>query len=46
LADLVESMSGIDLMDVIRVGESAAKSTADATKTQTATCDSAEDTAA
>jgi UDP-N-acetylglucosamine--N-acetylmuramyl-(pentapeptide) pyrophosphoryl-undecaprenol N-acetylglucosamine transferase len=27
LADLVESMSGIDLMDVIRVGEPAAAAT-------------------
>ncbi len=36
LADLVESMSGIDLMDVIRVGEGAPKATASATQTQTA----------
>lgn len=50
LADLVESMSGIDLMDVIRVGEGASKAKASATKTQTATraanCESAEDAAA
>ncbi|MEM1051712.1 MAG: undecaprenyldiphospho-muramoylpentapeptide beta-N-acetylglucosaminyltransferase [Pseudomonadota bacterium] len=46
LADLVESMGGIDLMDVIRVGEATPRATADATKTQTAGCDSAEDIAA
>jgi UDP-N-acetylglucosamine--N-acetylmuramyl-(pentapeptide) pyrophosphoryl-undecaprenol N-acetylglucosamine transferase len=46
LADLIESMSGIDLMDVIRVGEGTAKATAKATKTQTANCESAEDMAA
>jgi hypothetical protein len=39
-------MSGIDLMDVIRVGEGTAKATAKATKTQTANCESAEDMAA
>ena len=33
-------------MDVIRVGEGAPKATADATQTQTASCDSAEDIAA
>ena len=46
LADLVETMSGIDLMDVIRVGESAPKAAAKATKPQTANCESAEDVAA
>jgi len=46
LADLIESMGGIDLMDVIRVGEGAPRAAADATKTQSATCDSAEDIAA
>lgn len=47
LADLVESMGGIDLMDVIRVGEGAAKATATATKPQAATrtssCEPAQD---
>lgn len=43
LADLVESMGGIDLMDVIRVGEGAPKAAAKATKTQTATRDSSKD---
>lgn len=37
LADLVESMSGIDLMDVIRVGESAPHAAQAATRPQTAT---------
>jgi UDP-N-acetylglucosamine--N-acetylmuramyl-(pentapeptide) pyrophosphoryl-undecaprenol N-acetylglucosamine transferase len=37
LADLVESMSGIDLMDVIRVGEAAPHAAQAATRTQTAT---------
>jgi UDP-N-acetylglucosamine--N-acetylmuramyl-(pentapeptide) pyrophosphoryl-undecaprenol N-acetylglucosamine transferase len=46
LADLLESMSGIDLMDVIRVGEGAPKAAADATKTQAANCESSEDAAA
>ncbi len=46
LADLVESMSGIDLMDVIRVGETAPKATAAATKAQTATRDAGEDISA
>ncbi|WP_298301709.1 undecaprenyldiphospho-muramoylpentapeptide beta-N-acetylglucosaminyltransferase [uncultured Erythrobacter sp.] len=46
LADLIESMGGIDLMDVIRVGEGAPKAAADATKAQTATRESAEDKAA
>lgn len=36
LADLVESIGGIDLMDVIRVSEGALKTAASATKTQTA----------
>ncbi|MEP3420449.1 MAG: undecaprenyldiphospho-muramoylpentapeptide beta-N-acetylglucosaminyltransferase [Erythrobacter sp.] len=43
LADLVESMGGIDLMDVIRVGEAAPKKAATATKPQTATRDRGED---
>ncbi len=46
LADLMESMGGIDLMDVIRVGETAKKSAARATKTQTASRESGEDIAA
>lgn len=37
LADLVESMSGIDLMDVIRVGEAAPRAAQAATRPQTAT---------
>ncbi len=45
LADLVESMGGIDLMDVIRVGESAPKSVQSATATQPATRKAARDTA-
>lgn len=46
LADLVESMGGIDLMDVIKVGETAPRAAATATKTQTATRESGEDVAA
>ncbi len=50
LADLIESMGGIDLMDVIRVGEAAPKRAALATKPQTAKtpadCSSAKDIAA
>lgn len=46
LADLVESMGGIDLMDVIKVGETAPRTAATATKTQTATRESGEDVAA
>lgn len=45
LADLVESMSGIDLMDVIRVGEGAHKSAQTATRPQTATREAAKDQA-
>jgi UDP-N-acetylglucosamine--N-acetylmuramyl-(pentapeptide) pyrophosphoryl-undecaprenol N-acetylglucosamine transferase len=45
LADLVESMSGIDLMDVIRVGEGAHKSVQAATRPQTATRETAKDRA-
>jgi UDP-N-acetylglucosamine--N-acetylmuramyl-(pentapeptide) pyrophosphoryl-undecaprenol N-acetylglucosamine transferase len=45
LADLVESMSGIDLMDVIRVGEGAHKSAQTATRPQTATREAAKDRA-
>ena len=37
LADLVESMSGIDLMDVIRVGEATPRAAQAATRPQTAT---------
>jgi UDP-N-acetylglucosamine--N-acetylmuramyl-(pentapeptide) pyrophosphoryl-undecaprenol N-acetylglucosamine transferase len=43
LADLVESMSGIDLMDVIRVGEGAHKAAPTATRPQTATRKAAKD---
>jgi UDP-N-acetylglucosamine--N-acetylmuramyl-(pentapeptide) pyrophosphoryl-undecaprenol N-acetylglucosamine transferase len=39
LADLVESMGGIDLMDVIRVGETAPRAAQAATRPQTATRD-------
>lgn len=46
LADLVESMGGIDLMDVIRVGETAPKAAPQATKAQPATCETGEDIAA
>ncbi|AUX69285.1 undecaprenyldiphospho-muramoylpentapeptide beta-N-acetylglucosaminyltransferase [Porphyrobacter sp. HT-58-2] len=45
LADLVESMSGIDLMDVIRVGEGAHKSAQTATRPQTATREAAKEQA-
>lgn len=45
LADLVESMSGIDLMDVIRVGEAVPKSVQTATRPQTATREAAKDRA-
>ena len=43
LADLVESMSGIDLMDVIRVGEASPRSAHAATRPQTATRKAAKD---
>ncbi|WP_252260203.1 undecaprenyldiphospho-muramoylpentapeptide beta-N-acetylglucosaminyltransferase [Erythrobacter aurantius] len=46
LADLVESMGGIDLMDVIKVSETAPRAAATATKPQTATRESGEDVAA
>lgn len=46
LADLVESMGGIDLMDVIKVGETAPRVAATATKPQAATRESGEDVAA
>ena len=46
LADLVESMAGIDLMDVVRVGETNPRAARVATQTQTATRDTAEDIAA
>lgn len=46
LADLIESMGGIDLMDVIKVGETAPRAAATATKPQTATRESGEDVAA
>jgi len=39
LADLVESLGGIDLMDVIRVGESAPRGAAAAVRTQPSTRD-------
>lgn len=45
LADLVESMSGIDLMDVIRVGEAAPKATQAAARPQTATREAAKERA-
>lgn len=45
LADLVESMSGIDLMDVIRVGEAAPRAAQTATRPQTATRKAAKDRA-
>jgi len=44
LADLVESLGGIDLMDVIRVGETAPRAAAIATKPQAATRDLPEET--
>jgi UDP-N-acetylglucosamine--N-acetylmuramyl-(pentapeptide) pyrophosphoryl-undecaprenol N-acetylglucosamine transferase len=43
LADLVESMSGIDLMDVIRVGEAAPRAAHAATRPQTAPRKAAKD---
>jgi UDP-N-acetylglucosamine--N-acetylmuramyl-(pentapeptide) pyrophosphoryl-undecaprenol N-acetylglucosamine transferase len=43
LADLVETMGGIDLMDVIRVGEAAPRAAQTATRPQTATHDTAKD---
>ncbi len=43
LADLVESLGGIDLMDVIRVGETAPRGAQTATNPQAATRDVAED---
>ena len=46
LADLVEGMGGIDLMDVIRVGETAPRAAVTATKAQTAHCEPHEDIAA
>ena len=46
LADLVESMGGIDLMDVIKVGEGVRKVAASVTETQTATRETGEDIAA
>lgn len=46
LADLVESMGGIDLMDVIKVGETAPRAAATATNPQAATRESGEDVAA
>ncbi len=46
LADLVESMAGIDLMDVVRVGEAAPRAAQTATKAQPANRDKAEDVAA
>jgi UDP-N-acetylglucosamine--N-acetylmuramyl-(pentapeptide) pyrophosphoryl-undecaprenol N-acetylglucosamine transferase len=39
LADLVESMGGIDLMDVIRVGDASPRAAQTAARPQTATCD-------
>ena len=45
LADLVESMSGIDLMDVIRVGEAAPKAAQASTRPQTATREAAKERA-
>lgn len=38
LADLVESMGGIDLMDVIRVGDASPRAAQTAVRPQTATC--------
>ncbi|MFL0672073.1 MAG: undecaprenyldiphospho-muramoylpentapeptide beta-N-acetylglucosaminyltransferase [Erythrobacter sp.] len=43
LADLVEAMGGIDLMDVIRVGEAAPRAAQTAARPQTATHDTAKD---
>ncbi|TRD10706.1 undecaprenyldiphospho-muramoylpentapeptide beta-N-acetylglucosaminyltransferase [Erythrobacter insulae] len=42
LADLVESMAGIDLMDVVRVGETNPRAAKVANKTQTATRDASQ----
>lgn len=39
LADLVESMGGIDLMDVIRVSDASPRAAQTAVRPQTATCD-------
>lgn len=46
LADLVETLGGIDLMDVIRVGETSPRATQKATKAETVTRDRHEDTSA
>lgn len=46
LADLVESLGGIDLMDVIRVGEAAPRKAQTATSPEAATREQPEDTAA
>ncbi|QUL36547.1 undecaprenyldiphospho-muramoylpentapeptide beta-N-acetylglucosaminyltransferase [Erythrobacter sp. JK5] len=43
LADLVESMAGIDLMDVIRVGETSPRAAEQAHKPQAATREASED---
>jgi UDP-N-acetylglucosamine--N-acetylmuramyl-(pentapeptide) pyrophosphoryl-undecaprenol N-acetylglucosamine transferase len=45
LADLVESMSGIDLMDVIRVGEASPRAAQASIRAQTATREAAKDRA-
>lgn len=45
LADLVETLGGIDLMDVIKVGEGAPRAAQKAGKPEAATCDASEDTA-
>jgi UDP-N-acetylglucosamine--N-acetylmuramyl-(pentapeptide) pyrophosphoryl-undecaprenol N-acetylglucosamine transferase len=45
LADLVESMSGIDLMDVIRVGEASPRAAQASTRPQTATREATKDRA-
>ncbi|MFL0357317.1 undecaprenyldiphospho-muramoylpentapeptide beta-N-acetylglucosaminyltransferase [Erythrobacter sp. GH1-10] len=46
LADLVESMAGIDLMDIVRVTETNPRAAQKANRTQTATRDKTEDVAA
>jgi UDP-N-acetylglucosamine--N-acetylmuramyl-(pentapeptide) pyrophosphoryl-undecaprenol N-acetylglucosamine transferase len=46
LADLVESLGGIDLMDVIRVGEAAPRAAQTAAKPEAATREPSEDVAA
>ena len=46
LADLVETLGGIDLMDVIRVGEAAPRAAQKATKPEAATREPSEDVAA